>query len=82
MIDLVGIDLGQHAGEEVRLLLIIAFEDDAVARREQRFEHGDHVALLQHGAARVLAHGVEAAALLGAPRIPLFLPLRWRCCGG
>ena len=85
MVDLVRVHPGQHARQKIRLLLVIAFQNDAVAGRQQRFQHGHHIALLQHRSVRILAHGVQAAPLLGAARIPALaslFALRWRLCGG
>ena len=39
-----GINLGQRAGQEVGLLLVVAFEHNAVVRRTERFEQCRDVA--------------------------------------
>ncbi|MNL07405.1 hypothetical protein D3C87_1280780 [compost metagenome] len=63
--------LGQRTGQEVRLLLVVAFEHHAVARGGHGFEEGDdvvggnHLAIGQPGAKAL------AAALLSAAGVPL-----------
>jgi len=43
-VHLARVDLRQRARQEIGLLLVCAFEDDAVAGRDQGFQKGDDVA--------------------------------------
>ncbi|GAB3389502.1 hypothetical protein GCM10027514_32370 [Azotobacter armeniacus] len=66
-----GIDLGQRAGQEVRLLLVVAFQHHAIAGGDQRFQGGDYPVARQDHAIGEATHLLEPALLLAAPARPL-----------
>jgi len=69
-IDPLGVDLGEHSREEVGLLLVVAFEDHAIARADEGLEHfHDGVGLEDRSLGEVADHR-EATALLGSPPVP------------
>ncbi|MDT4875866.1 hypothetical protein FQZ97_1112650 [compost metagenome] len=82
VVQAVGVCLGQGAGKEVRLLLVIAFEHHAVAGGDQHFEGFDDPLAGQDRAIGEVAHPVEAALLFGAPARPLRRGRRSCCHGG
>ena len=70
-IDLVGVQLHHGAGQEVGLFLVVPFEDHAVAAGDQQREGVDDGVGADDRAVAEVAHGLEAAALFLASRVPL-----------
>lgn len=69
VVQLAGIDPRQRTGEEIRLLLVVAFQHHPIARRDQRLQRGDQAFARQHRAVSQAAHALEAPLLfLAAPR--------------
>lgn len=74
VVQLAGIDPRQRTGEEIRLLLVVAFQHHPIARRDQRLQRGDQAFARQHRAVSQAAHALEAPLL--------FLARRDHCGGG
>ena len=64
VVDLFGIEAREGLRQKIRLLLVVAFEADAVAGLEHRFEQGADV-----GGRDFLAFGERGGA--GEPRLPV-----------
>ncbi len=78
VVQLAGIDLGQRAGEEIRLLLVVAFEYHAIAGCDQRFQGLDDPLAGQHHAIGEATRLIETPGLFGTTTRPL---RRWgHCC--
>ena len=70
VVNLVRIDLGERARQEVGLLLVVAFERDAVAGLDQGFERIDDAVGWQDAVFEPGRNGREATVLLVAARGP------------
>jgi len=70
-VHLARVDLRQRARQEIGLLLVVAFEDDAVAGRDQGFQKGDDVARRDDTAVGDGGCPRQAPGLVGAPSVPL-----------
>ncbi|MCY1398695.1 hypothetical protein D9M71_137310 [compost metagenome] len=70
VVQLAGVGLGQGAGEEIRLLLVVALQHHAVAGHDQGFEGRDDLVRWQHHAIGQGPYLVETALLLAATARP------------
>ncbi len=68
---LAGVGLGQGAGEEVRLFLVVALKHHPVARGDQEFQGLDDPLAGQHHAIGKAAHLIETPGLFSATTRPL-----------
>ncbi|KAF1053879.1 MAG: hypothetical protein GAK43_01201 [Stenotrophomonas maltophilia] len=71
VVDLLRIETGQRAREEVGLLLVVAFEHHAVTRLQQRLQGLDDALGGQDHAIGEVADTLQAALLVAAPACPL-----------
>ncbi|MNY66430.1 hypothetical protein D3C86_2038560 [compost metagenome] len=62
------IHFGQRAGQKIGLLLVVAFQNDFVARRNQFFQHGDKIVGWQNLALH--RDRSQAARFFSASRVP------------
>ena len=69
-VDLAGIALGQRAGQEISLLLVVALEGDAIARPQQRLQRLAQPAGVDHLAVDVVLDGGEPVVLVGPAAVP------------
>ena len=72
VVDLRAVDIGERRREQVGLLLVVAFEADAVAGPQHRFEQRHGVARIDPLALRVSRAGREACIA----RLPRVIPSR------
>lgn len=70
VVDLRVVDVGERDGEQVGLLLVVAFEAHAIARPQHRFEQRDGVARIDALAARERRAGRDACVA----RLPRVIP--------
>ncbi len=70
VVDLRAVDVGERGGEQVGLLLVVAFEAHAIAGPQHRFEQRDGVARIDPLALRVSRAGREACIA----RLPRVIP--------
>jgi hypothetical protein len=69
-VDLAGIALGQRAGQEVGLLLIVALQRDAITRLEQPLQRVAQPGLVDQLAVDVIGDGRKPAALVDSAAGP------------
>jgi hypothetical protein len=65
MVDLLRVELAQAVGEKIRLLLIVAFDIDAVTRADDRGQDADRVLGFKHLRTGLHVLGNMTQALLG-----------------
>ena len=65
-----GIDLGERPGQEIGLFLIVAFDDDPIPTRNQRFKGGHDFFRREKGAAHLRLDGRKTTPLLVAAGCP------------
>ena len=71
------VDLGQGAGEEIRLLLVVALEHHPIAGSDQQFQGLDDPLARQHHAVGEAAHLIDPSGFFSATTRPL---RRWGYC--
>jgi hypothetical protein len=69
-LDLARIDLHERAGQKIRLLLVVPFEDHPVAADDQALQGFDQAVGPQHGAVRQMRHRQHAPLFFLAPGVP------------
>ncbi len=81
VVQLAGVGLGQGAGEEVRLLLVVALEHHAITGGDQEFQGLDDPLAGQYHAIGEALHLIETTGFFSATTRPL---RRWGdcCCHG
>src|SRR5580704_4337055 len=67
-----GIYLSQHARQEVRLLLVVPFETDAIARFQERFHRVHHFFRTKKSPVAILGHACHASFFAQPARRPSF----------
>ncbi|MNI63604.1 hypothetical protein D3C73_1189870 [compost metagenome] len=71
VVQALGVGLGQRTGEEVGLLLVVAFEHHPVPWGDQQLQCLDDALGWQHHTVGQVTDPLQAALLLGAPPGPL-----------
>ena len=69
IVDDLRVHFGQRAGKEIGLLLVVTFQHDLVAWRDQFFQHGDEIAGWQYLALH--RYGGQTTRFFAASRVPL-----------
>ncbi|MNC67055.1 hypothetical protein D3C75_1175170 [compost metagenome] len=70
IVDLGGVDLGEHTGEKIGLFLVIAFQHYPIARNQQFFQHAGQIGGGDHFALRLPLHTRDTAFFFLPPGIP------------
>src|SRR5258708_19502246 len=70
ILQLLRIDLYQRAGKEVRLLLIVSFQDDTISALHEQFERIDDLLLRENRTLHPGPNTLDAATLFVPPCCP------------